>query len=196
MTRPFLVSSPEQLGVIASPGREDIVDAVALMGPCRVSELARQLGRSRHALYYHLKALRDCGLLSETRRAVPGARETAFYDVPGRPVAVRFDLSTPTGRRAVMTLSRARLRTAFKGVARACATSGTVTDGPRRELWATHVKGWLSAGELEEANRLFLRLIDVISSASAQQSAGREAFQLTFALSPAVRKSRGPQPVG
>jgi DNA-binding transcriptional ArsR family regulator len=186
MKRPFLVSSPQQLEAIASPGREAVIDAVVLIGPCSVSELARQLGRSRHSLYYHVKALRDFGLLLETRRHIPGARETLFYDVPGRPVVVRFDLSTPQRRRAVTMLSRARLRTAAKGVTRACASNVTITDGPRRQLWTTHVKGWLSINELEEVNQLFLRLIELISHASAAQSAERKAFELTVALSPAM----------
>ena len=190
MTRPFVVSSPEQLETIASPEREEVIDAVALIGPCSVSELARQLGHSRHALYYHVKALRDCGLLVETRRTVAGARETCFYDVPGRPVSVRFDLSTPARRRAVTALSRARLQKGSKGVARACASHATVTEGPRRELWATHVKGWLSGADLEEMNRLVLCLVDVISRASGSQSIEREAFELTFALSPVRRKAR------
>ncbi|WP_029923501.1 ArsR/SmtB family transcription factor [Nevskia soli] len=190
MSKPFVVSSPAQLEVIASPGREEVIDAVVLIGPCSVSELARQLGRSRHALYYHVKALRDCGLLIETSRPVAGARDTCFYEVPGRPVSVRFDLSTPMRRHAVTTLTRARLQTAFKGVARACASDATVTDGPLRELWATHVKGWLSEADLEEVNELFLRLVDVISRASASQSTGRQAFDLTFALSPVRRKAR------
>jgi DNA-binding transcriptional ArsR family regulator len=194
VTKPFVVSSPEQLEALASPGREDVIDAVALIGPCSVSELARQLGRPRHSLYYHVTALRDLGLLVETRRAVAGARNTAFYDVPGRPVSVPFDLSTRRRRSAVSTLSHARLRTAFKGVARACASGATVTDGPRRELWTTHVNGWLSDAELEEVNRLFRRLVEVISHASVDQSTGRKAFELTLALSPATQKApaRGP----
>jgi len=189
--KPFVVSSPEQLEAIASPGREELIDAVVLIGPCSVSELARQLGRPRHALYYHVRVLRDCGLLLETTRAVAGARHTAFYDVPGRPVSVCFDLSTPSRRRAVTTLIRARLRTALKEVARACACAATVAHGPRRELWATHVNGWLSTSDLEKVNRLFLQLIEVISHAPAEQSAGREAFGLTFALSPVRQRGRG-----
>jgi hypothetical protein len=157
---------------------------VALIGPCSVSELARHLGRSRHALYYHVKALRDRGLLTETSRPVAGARATTFYDVPGRPFSVRFDLSTPTRKKAVIALTRARLRRAFQGVARACASGTAVTEGPRREVWATHVKGWLSGDDLEKVNGLFLSLVDIISRTSADPSAGREAFELTFALSP------------
>jgi hypothetical protein len=61
-------------------------------------------------------------------------------------------------------------------------------------LWTTHVNGWLSDAELEEVNRLFRRLVEVISHASVDQSTGRKAFELTLALSPATQKApaRGP----
>ena len=58
MTRPYIVDSPAQLFALASPGREDLVNAIGLLGPCKVSDLARFLDRTPHALYYHLRQLR------------------------------------------------------------------------------------------------------------------------------------------
>ena len=72
MTKPFVVSSPKQLQIIAWPGREEIIDVVALIGPCRITELAGVVGRSRNSLYYHVRALRDTGLLLETHRSGEG----------------------------------------------------------------------------------------------------------------------------
>lgn len=181
----FVVSTPAQLAAIASPRREEVLDAVVLMGPCSVSELARALGRSPNALYYHVRALRDSGLLIESHRTCAGVRETALYDAPGRPVIVRFDLSSPSRRAAVWELARTRLDHALKGVEAACASDKTVTAGPLRELWATHVTGWLSAEELAEVNALFLQLIEIVSRVPAKQSLGRKPIELTLALSPA-----------
>jgi predicted transcriptional regulator len=89
MRRPYVVTSLTQLLAIASPGREEIIDAVGFLGSCTVAELARFVGRSRHALYYHVRALRDCGLLLETHHSGEGKRTTARYDLPGRPLSVR-----------------------------------------------------------------------------------------------------------
>jgi len=184
MAKPFVVSSPEQLEVYASPGREAIMDTVALIGPCSIPELARALRRTRHALYYHVRALRDAGLLLETRRSGGGTRTTAFYDVPGRPVSVSFDLSTPARNAAVVGLARARLRTAAKGFERACRSGAVTTEGPRRDLWATHLKGWLSDADLEEANALLARLIELIGAEAASDVAGKRAYEFSFALYP------------
>jgi len=188
MTKPYIVTLPEQLMAIASPGRDSLTDAVDVMGPCTVSDLARFTGRSRNALYYHIKALRDCGLLIETRRSGEGKKTTAYYDVPGRPMIVRFNLSTPRTRRAVIALGRSRLRSAARGFTRACQAGGTVVEGPRRNLWASSRTGWLSGRELEEVNALLLRLVDMMGRGE-RRSASRALHEFTFVLSPTVRRT-------
>ena len=184
MAKPFVIESAEQLEVIASPGREDIHDAVALIGPCSIPELARVLRRSRNSLYYHVKALRDCGLLIETHRSGEGTRPTAYYDVPGRPCSVSFDLSTEARRQAVLSLATARMRTAVRGFERACQPGAATVEGPRRDLWATHLKGWLSDTELEEANRLLARLIELVGALAAEEVPGKRAYEFSFVLCP------------
>jgi DNA-binding transcriptional ArsR family regulator len=188
MGRPFIVSSPKQLEVVASPGREEIIDTVAMIGPCSVSELARALRRSRNALYYHLNALRDCGLLLETHRVGGGARSTACYDVPGRPFAVSFDLSTPQRRRAVISLARSRLKGTGRAFERACRDKRIRTHGPRRNLWATRVKGWLSEKEVEVANALFARLLRLIAAKGRSAAKGRRGYEISYVLCPIVPK--------
>lgn len=195
MTRPYVVTSLTQLLAIASPGREEIIDAVGVIGPCTVAELARFVGRSRHALYYHVRALRDCGLLLETQHSGEGKRTTARYDLPGRPLSVRYDLSTERTRRAVMALARTRLRSAARGVVRACRPDVATVEGPRRNLWVARWKGWLSDRELEEANRHLSRLIDLLRHRAGSSSARRRCHELTFALAPIVPQPRSAAPV-
>jgi len=186
MSRPYVVTSLKQLLAIASPGREDIVDAVGVIGPCTVPDLARFVGRSRQALYYHVRALRDCGLLLETHHPGEGKKLTARYDLPGRPLSVRYDLSTERARKAVIALGRARLRGAARGFVRACHPGIATLDGPRRNLWVARWKGWLSNRELEEANRHLTRLIDLLQHQAGPAKVGRKAHELTFAIAPIV----------
>ena len=192
MLKPFVASSAEQLEVIASPGREAIIDAVAMNGPCSIPQLAEALGRSRHSLYYHAKALRDCGLLLETTRADEGKRSTSYYDVPGRPFAVSFDLSTESRRQAVLSIARARIRSAIRGFERA-SQGDVVVAGPARDLRTTHLKGWLSAPELEQANTLIETLIDLFGSSHHQRCTGEESLRTDAGcLPPHKATSQGP----
>jgi DNA-binding transcriptional ArsR family regulator len=185
VSRAFVVASPRQLRAIASPGRDDIVDAVGAIGPCTVAQIARFLGLSRESIYYHVRALRDCGLLMESLGPGDRKKSVACYDLPGRPFVVRFDLRTPASRQAVVTLGGARLRAAKRGFERACHKGSVEVDGPRRNLWASRWKGWLSKKELEAANELLWRLYGLLF---ARKAPNRRCYELTLVLAPVERR--------
>ena len=191
MSKPYIITSVAQLLTVASPGREDLVDAVGVLGPCTITELARFVGRSRNALYYHVNVLRDCGLLVESRRSGQGKKATAYYDVPGRPMIVRFNLSTERTRQAVVALARIRLRSAARGFVRACRPELATVEGPNRNLWVTRWKGWLSNRELQEANIHLARLIELLRHRAGPVSAKRKLHEFTFVLAPVVLTGHG-----
>lgn len=196
METPYIVTSTRQLLALASPGREDIIDALAVLGPSSVPEIARFLGRSRQALYYHVRALHGCGLLLERQVRENGTKPTAIYDLPGRPVIVRYDLSTPRTQKAVLALGRARLRSGARGFTRACRPEVAVTEGPRRNLWVAHWKGWLTAEDLEEANGLLVRLVEVFRRGADAPGGPRQPHELTFALAPVIAAEPGAEADG
>ncbi|MGC2744052.1 MAG: helix-turn-helix domain-containing protein [Candidatus Angelobacter sp.] len=179
----YIIDSVEQLMTLASPGRDDIVDAVGLIGPCSVPELARFLGRTHHALYYHVKALRDCGILRERYVSKPGRKKTATYDLPGRPMSIRYKVDSEKQRRAVIALAQIRLRGALRGFVRGCRPEIAVTSGLRRNLWVARWKGWLSDSELEQANRYLHKILDLFRHGGSRKS-GRRPHEFTFALAP------------
>ena len=184
--RPYVVKSTRQLLALASPGREDIIDAVTVHGPCGVSEIAKFVGRSRNALYYHVKVMRDHGLLVETQVEGQGVKPTAHYDLPGRPFVVRYDLSTAKSRRAVIAIAKARFRSGQRGFLRAISSEGAVVSGPRRNLWVSHWKGWLTTTDLEKANRILRQLVAVFTPSAGESKASRSPYELTFAIAPLI----------
>jgi len=190
MTGPLHVTSPKQIAAISSPGRDEIMDMIGVIGPCTASELAHAMGRSRHALYYHLRALAACGLLKQSRIRKRGTRETARYEVAGRPFVVHFDLTTAESRRSVLALAHARMRGGMRGFDRACDPTIASVAGSRRNLWATRWKGWLSAAELEEVNRCFAKLIEAMHAQPGSSKHQRKCYEFTFVFAPSV-----PQPV-
>jgi DNA-binding transcriptional ArsR family regulator len=194
MNRPFVISSVRQLQVIAAPGREELVDAVGLLGPCSAGPLASFLGKSRHALYYHLKALTAVGLLKLMKAPGRTKKEVAIYDLPGRPFLVHYDLKEKRSRGAVIALGKTRFRTAARGFTRACDSGNAVTKGPRRNLWVAHWNGWLNETELEEINRLFNRLVKVARNDPRVRS-GRQPHELTFAIAPVASRRGSPRNV-
>jgi predicted transcriptional regulator len=187
MSHTFFIKSRSQLLAVASPGREEIIDAIVLIGPCTVPQLATFLGRSRHSLYYHLKALRKCGLLLESKKDSQRKGNGVLYDVPGRPFVVQYELASVGERQAVIALGKSRFRSGTRGFIRACHSSLAVTKGPKRNLWASHWKGWLSDGELTKVNKLFLEILGVFRNEPTAR-VGRAPHELTFALAPVLSR--------
>lgn len=190
MSKPFVAASLKQLEALASPGREDITDAVGLLGPCTVPELADFLGRSRQALYYHVRALRDCGLLIEKQQSGRGTKTTSEYDVPGRPLSVKYDLSSDRSRRAVIALAKTRLQSGRRGFLKAVRSEVVRVEGPRRNLWVAHWKGWLSQSELAEFNRHLEQLVHLLRRGAQEKGKHRAPYEFTFALAPVVSSSK------
>jgi DNA-binding transcriptional ArsR family regulator len=186
--QPYYVTSLKQLAVLARAGREDIIDAVAVLGACTVPQIAEFLGKTRNSLYYHVRALRDAGLLIETEVQREGIKTTSQYDLPGRPVIARFDLTTQRSRRVIVQLGRSRFKSGETGFVRACKSEVAVVEGSHRNLWVAHWKGWITQKELEEVNRLLHRLVDVFRQ-SREAGGKRSPHELTFAIAPVTGKT-------
>ncbi len=178
----FRVCRTEQMRVLASAARQEIVDTVqTLGGACTAAELARELGRPADGLYYHLRVLVEAGLLVSTDNS--GPRGEARYAIPGAYTSMRlaYDTADPEQAAAVKDTATTVLRVAARDFA-AAVVPGTVTDGPERELWAGRQKSWLSAAELREANALLERLNSLFNQ---PRSAERDRlFAFTYVLAP------------
>jgi biotin operon repressor len=185
--KPYYAATLKQLYALATPGREDITDAIGVLGPCTVPDIARFLGRPRNAIYYHVRALRDCGLLVESKVRRDGVKTTSHYDLPGRPLIVKYDLRTARSRRAVMKIARARFRSGERGFLRACHPAHAVVKGPLRNLWVAHWKGWLTDRDLREANRLLLELVDLFRH-GADSGEQRKPHEITFGIAPVIER--------
>ena len=92
MSPRYLIKRPEQIELLASPLRQEIVDAVRAMGTCSARELAVELGTSPDSLYYHLRKLVAVGLLvSEGKRSATRRHEEVFR-TPGDSMRAVYDL--------------------------------------------------------------------------------------------------------
>ena len=182
-TRPYVISDRRQISALASSVRQDIVDVVAAIGPATAPEIARSLGRRPDGLYFHLRLLSRVGLLKEGERPNGSGRMVTTYDVPGRPLRIRYDLSNAAGSRAVSRVTASMLRTANRGFARAAAKGDARVTGARRELWAARTRGWLTEEGLEEVNKTFARLIELFNNRRRPKDAC--SYEVTLVLSPA-----------
>lgn len=189
-TAPLLVTSLAQIRALASPARQEIVDAVASMGPVSVAALAQSLGRTPNAFYFHIRKLESLGLL--VRRTGGGARgrPSVLYDVPGRPVTMIYQPAQSRTKAPMGKLVRSMVSSAARSFARGYRPGIAVVAGEERNLWAARAKRWLSTRELREVNK-HLRVLMALLNGPSGASAGKgQLMELTFVLAPAPVQSR------
>ena len=78
----YWIMAPEQLAVMASARRQDIVDRLAATGPLSIKEIAAQIGARPSALYHHIERLIDVGLVIEAGARTIRRKRTLLYATP------------------------------------------------------------------------------------------------------------------
>jgi len=187
---PYVIRARAQVRALASPARQEIVDALVAAGPCPIAELAAHTGRAPDSLYFHINRLMKVGLVIERTPRATGKRPAAVYDVPGRPLVLGY--ASLSGAHDLPAVVSAALRLADRDFARAIKLGGATVEGPRRTLWGGRAKGWVGPDEIEEINRLIARVFEVVHSARPGQ--GRSPQSFTFVLAPVRPSRRAPRP--
>lgn len=183
--KPYYIRDLAQMRAIISPARDEILDAVAANGPCTVMWLGAFLRRKPDSLYHHVRVLRRVGLLLETLSPNSQGRATAVYDVPGRPIFLRYELGDPRKVDAVTAYAGSALRIAHRRFVQGFKSDDAVVRGPARSLWAARWRGWLTLTELRTANVLLTRLAALPRGGGSRGRGGARLYDLTWVLSPA-----------
>jgi DNA-binding transcriptional ArsR family regulator len=172
------IADPEQIRVLSSPVRQEIVDTLAALGgEAGAATLAEQLGRPADGLYYHLRLLVRAGLLHETRSEAGEERRYRLEGEGDAPLRLAYRTGRGGNLAALKGFARALLQVAGRDFEEALETPDVRAEGNRRELWTARNKGWLSAGDIEEVNQLIERLNSLTSQPSGP---GRDRL-LSFA---------------
>jgi hypothetical protein len=180
------VRDPGQIALLASPVRQDIVDTLeALGGEADVASVAAQLGRSADGLYYHFELLAEAGLL---QRLDPFDGARRYRIGRGKGGALKLDYGDDArSREAVGRVVDKLLQAARRDFRKGLARDEVVADGPERQLWAGRTQGWLNRRELAEANRLLLRLQQLMQG--PRQPGRDQLLSLSFVLAPLEAKA-------
>jgi len=179
--RKAVLEDARQIGLLASPARIEIVDTLEALGDAvSVAELAARLGRPADGLYYHLRQLAAGGLIEEEVGS-DGRRYRTRTRGSDR-LSLRYRPGANANARAVRDVVASVLRVARRDFERALADTATVAEGPQRELWASRGKGWVSAAELTEINRLLTRLMQLLQR--PRKVDGGKLIALSWVLAP------------
>lgn len=156
-------------------------------GEAAVAALAEQLGRPADGLYYHLQLLAEGGLVNEQAGA-SGERVFRLAGPGKGPLRLSYDLASDEARDALASYVSGLVQVAETDFQAGMAREGVETEGKRRQLWAARNKGWVSAGELEEANALLERLCELVSQ--PRDPSRDRSLSLSFVMAPSIVRTR------
>jgi DNA-binding transcriptional ArsR family regulator len=171
-----------QIRALASPRRQAIVDALDAIGPCPIADLASVLGSREDGLYYHIRALKAAGLVTESTVTNGRGRPRLVLDLVGRPLQLRY---TPRNQTAISRLVAHMLRDTSRSFDKGFHKS-TRMHGPARELFAGRRNVWLTRQDLVRLHRV---LQDFWASLDHEMKgqASRRLYSFTYVLSPLTR---------
>ncbi|MFL5622045.1 MAG: winged helix-turn-helix domain-containing protein [Gemmatimonadaceae bacterium] len=184
----FVQARPDQIDALSSMVRQDIVDAVAAIGPCSMTELADALGRAADGLYYHVRVLARVGLVVVTSPQGTG-KKAARIDLPRRQVLIPYEVGSRRNKAAVTRLVANMLRSANRGFRKGFRPGLARVVGKRRNLWAIRARGRLSGADLEVVNRLLWELVRLMlarrrTKRAELRGAPLRVYELTMVLAP------------
>jgi len=180
--RCYYIEDPVQLELIASPMRQDILDHLEGMGPSSVNELSQAVGLPADALYYHIKKLVAVGLIVERGTRPSDRRDETVFALPSRKIQLRYDPADREQAQSVNRIASAMLRSSGRDFEAGLKSEHAIAEGNARNLWAARVKGWLSASQLREANKLLNQLHGIFHEAGPGDD--RTLCSLTWGLAP------------
>lgn len=187
--QPYMIKDPRQLAALASPMRQEIVDAVEATGPCTIARLAEAVGTPADRLYFHIRRLESVGLLLRKGVTGNGRDAAATYDLPGRPLRISYEDRSHRQMRKVAAIHDGVLRLARRDFRHAIGTPESVLAGMLRDTWGGRARGWLTPAEIRRLNRLMEELLNLVRGGSWRKDA--RPIALSFVIAP-PRRQRQP----
>jgi DNA-binding transcriptional ArsR family regulator len=185
--RPFYVHQVRQVTAVASPVRAALIDALEVVGPATIAQLAMALGYPPDSLYYHARVLERAGLI--VRTGVAARADGVTFDVRGRPVTLVYRLADRQQAHATAKAVATMTRCAERGFRRAFAPGLAEVEGPRRNLRAGRRTAWLTSSELQALNG-YIERIHALFARGRPGRARARLHEFTYVLAPSVPQGR------
>jgi len=179
------VRSTEQIKLLVSPVRQDIIDTLeSLGGEADIANVAAELGRPPDGLYYHFELLANAGLLQRIEADADGRR---YRIGTGKGAKLRLAYRADArSEEAVTKVVDRLLQTAKRDFHNAMDEPDTIIEGEARELWAGRNKGWVNQKKLAEINRLLERAQQLLQG--PRRAGCDKLVSLSFVIAPLKAK--------
>jgi hypothetical protein len=184
----------DQLRILASPVRIDIVGAFQAYGSMPIRELADKLARPADGLYHHVRQLQEAGILQVAKTARRGKRDESVFALTAERFGHTSKPKSPVQKQAVVEAAAAALRLTNREFCRAVLaneSSQTKRTGkvPFAKTKLSRQRSWLTNQDLKSLHNL-LNQIESFLQARMRRKQGRP-FAVTLAVVPLPKGKRG-----
>lgn len=190
MSRPYPIREIRQFDALSSPVRGEIVDVVDLLGPLTIAEIGSALGRPADSLYHHVRGLLSVGLLVRKGTMRTQGRKSAVYDVPGRPMPLRYRHTQREHIQALIRSIAGMLRLAERDFRTAFSADLVRSSGRRRNTVHSRALGWYTDEEIHEMRSRIQDVIAEFRESARERGRGKKLYSLTAIMVPLEDRAR------
>ncbi len=190
-------ASPDQIAAIASPLRMELLGLFTHTESLAVADMADLMGRPAGSLYYHVEILESVGLLERCGKRPKGKRFETLFRIAASRIDVTPAADDPEAVKQTVKIMAAAFRMAERELDAALRDPSRVTDGPGRNLLATHLHLRLSPDKLAELNdhlRTIEKLLSPDPAVPAEPAPDDQHLSLTLALLPIKGRNKPEEP--
>jgi DNA-binding transcriptional ArsR family regulator len=191
MTRPHthLVSSPAAWEVLVSPVRTEIAEALRLLGPCSVADVAQAIDRPADTLYRHIELLQEAGFVREAGFRKGDRNVEQLLDVVADDFIIEFhDSKGDAENKAIIQTVNSFTGAMQRAVRDSAAAKQLVFDAGERNLSINYELSWLTPEKFQEVRALIRRLKGIMDEGKKRRE-GR--LYMTLAIATPVTRKRG-----
>jgi DNA-binding MarR family transcriptional regulator len=158
----YWVTDPDQLALLTSARRHDMIDRLASAGPMSIKQLAEQIGAKPSALYHHVERMLAVGLIVEAGSRVVRRKREQLYATPAPRMRLNRALAEERHpaimRDIVASLTRQMARDFDKG-GRAPVR---IVDGADKNYGFFRLVGRPSPAQLARLNVCLLEIAEIL----------------------------------
>jgi DNA-binding transcriptional ArsR family regulator len=158
----YQVTRPDQIAVLTSARRHDIVDRLAAGGPMSIKALARQIGAKPSALYHHIERLLEVGLVVEAGNRIANRRREMLYATPAprmRLIRALADGKQPELMAEIVASLTRQMARDFKAGER---SSVRIAEGEDKNFGFFRLVGRPSPAQLARLNACLVEIAEIL----------------------------------
>jgi hypothetical protein len=183
----MMVRSPEAWSVLVSPVRAEIAEAIRLLGPCSIAEIASTIDRPAESLYQHLELLQQAGFVTQAGFRKGSRNVEQLFDAVADDFMIDFHDGTGAAEnKAVVTTANSFLKAMARALRDSAAARQLEFHPDRRNISINYELSWLTEAAFQEMRGLVRRIKQLMDE--GKKSREGRLYMTLFIATPVTRK--------